>query len=181
MMRTRGFLHKLNSDRRGAAAAEMAMVLPLLLLLMFGSFEAGRFFLDEHVVLKAVRDGARYASRQNFSNYTCPSTVNAAAEASIRNVVRYGKQTVALGDQPRLPYWGATNSGGAQTVTVTLTCPTTLDGTAETNKGIYQTRADMPRVTVHATVQYNPLFGLLNLGSGSFNLTAESQSAVMGL
>ena len=167
-------------NQHGAAAAEMAMVLPLLLVLMFGSFEVGRFFLDEHVVLKAVRDGARYAARQDFTDYTCPSTVSSGVETDIRNIVRYGKRTVTSADQPRLPYWGATNSGGAQTVTVTLTCPTSLDGT-EAHKGIYQFRANVPVVTVHATVQYNSLFGLLNLGSGNFNLTAESQSAVMGI
>ena len=30
-------------DRNGAAAAEMALVAPLLLILMFGSFEVGKF------------------------------------------------------------------------------------------------------------------------------------------
>jgi hypothetical protein len=66
-------------------------------------------------------------------------------------------------------------------VTVTLSCATTLDGTAETEKGIYQNRSDgtIPVVTVHAAVPYDSLFGLLNLKS--FKLTAESQSAVMGL
>ena len=158
------------------------MVLPMLLVLMFGSFEMGRYFLDEHVVLKAVRDGARYASRQTFTNYTCgsPGTVNAAVETNTRNVVRYGKPTVALADQPRLPYWGATTSGGAPTVTVTLTCPTSLDGT-EVHSGIYRGRPSVPVVTVAATVQYNSLFGLLGMGSGAFNLTAESQAAVMGI
>lgn len=158
----------------------MVMVLPILLVLLFGSFEMGRYFLDEHVVLKAVRDGARYASRQKFVNYTCPSTVVAGIETSTRNVVRYGKPVVAVGDQPRLPYWNATTTGGAPSVTVTLTCPTTLDGT-EAHSGIYQGRANVPVVTVHASVQYVSLFGLLGMSSGAFNLTAESQAAVMGI
>ena len=51
-------------DCRGAAAAEMAMVLPLLLALMFGVTELGRYFWSEHVLLKGVwqcnrRDGGR--------------------------------------------------------------------------------------------------------------------------
>ena len=44
----------------GAAAAEMALVLPILIALMFGSFELGNYFLNQHVVTKAVRDGLRF-------------------------------------------------------------------------------------------------------------------------
>ena len=62
MMKQRRLRALLASDD-AAAAAEMALVVPLLVILMFGSFELGRYFLDEHVVVKAVRDGARYASR----------------------------------------------------------------------------------------------------------------------
>ena len=32
--------------------------------------EIGNYFLDEHILVKAVRDGARFAARQNFSNYS---------------------------------------------------------------------------------------------------------------
>src|SRR5215217_7313983 len=56
----------LGHDVRGSAAAEMALVLPLLLALMFGSLELGDYFLSEHVLLKGVRDGAVYAARQDI-------------------------------------------------------------------------------------------------------------------
>ena len=59
---------RLWTDRRGSAAAEMAMVAPLLIGIMFGSLQMGKFFWDEHQVLKAVRDGARYAARQSFAS-----------------------------------------------------------------------------------------------------------------
>ncbi|MGL5837065.1 MAG: TadE family protein, partial [Sphingorhabdus sp.] len=49
--------------RKGAAAAEMALVTPLLMIIMFGAFELGNYFYSQHVVTKAVRDGARFASR----------------------------------------------------------------------------------------------------------------------
>ena len=35
--------------------------------LMFGAVELGNYFLNEHSLVKAVRDGARYAARQDFS------------------------------------------------------------------------------------------------------------------
>lgn len=47
--------------RRGATAAEFAMVLPLALLLLFGIFDVGRYMWDVNQVEKAVQMGARYA------------------------------------------------------------------------------------------------------------------------
>ena len=44
-------------NENGAAGAEMALIVPLLVTLMFGSFEMGHFFWNEHKVVKAVRDG----------------------------------------------------------------------------------------------------------------------------
>ena len=63
----------IRKDRCGAAAAEMALVAPMLITLMFGSFELGNYFLSEHALAKAVRDGARYATRIAVTNYSCPS------------------------------------------------------------------------------------------------------------
>ena len=93
-------LTRLWSDRRGSAAAELALVSPLLILLMFSSFEVGKFFWDEHTVTKAVRDGARYAGRQGFAAMPCGGS--ATNQAAIRNVVRYGTPVVGQNDQPLL-------------------------------------------------------------------------------
>lgn len=173
-------LRALRLDQNASAATEMALALPLLLLLMFGSFEMGRFFLDEHAVLKAVRDGARYASRQGFAAYTCPgATVTTDVVDRTRNVVRYGKPVVTAGDSPRLPYWQATTDG-QPSVQVTVTCPTTLDGT-EAHGGIYTGKTHVPVVTVAAAVEYDSLFAFLGFADAGYNLTAESQTAVMGI
>ena len=40
----------IRTRRTGAAAAEMALVLPLLLMILFGSFEVGNYFLSAHIV-----------------------------------------------------------------------------------------------------------------------------------
>ena len=59
---------------RAAAAAELALVSPFLLALMFGAFELGNLFLDEHSLEKQVRDGARFAARLELSDdYSCSS------------------------------------------------------------------------------------------------------------
>jgi Flp pilus assembly protein TadG len=167
-------LAKFSKDRRGSAAAEMALVTPLLVTIMFGALEVGKYFWDEHRLTKAVRDGARFAARQSFASMPCAGP--AANETQIRNVVRFGKAVVTGADQPLLNYW--TNPG---TITVTISCYANagVNG-ARVYDGIYSARPDVPRVTVSASVPYTPLAGVTGFGSG-LNLNASSQSTVFGL
>jgi Flp pilus assembly protein TadG len=44
---------------RGAAAVEMALILPLLLLIVGGIIDFGRFFYTQNIVVTAAREGAR--------------------------------------------------------------------------------------------------------------------------
>jgi len=48
-------------DRRAASAAEFALVLPLLILMMFGIIDTGRFFYELNESEKATQMGARMA------------------------------------------------------------------------------------------------------------------------
>ena len=162
-------------DRNGAGAAEMALVAPLLLILMFGSFEVGKFFWDEHLVTKAVRDGARFAARQSFASMPCGGT--ATNETQIRNVVRYGNPAPGGSDKPLLYYW--TNPA---TITVSINCYANagVDG-ARVYDGIYTARANVPRVTVEARVPYTPLIDTIGFRSTGLSLNASSQATVFGL
>ena len=113
----------------GVAAAEMALVAPLLIVLMFASFEMGNYFLSEHAVIKQVRDGARYGSRLTLaSDYTCSagpdlSTIfeSSDAAANIVNVTRTG--SVDGGAAGRFPaeFWTSC-PGSAAPVSVTVRC-----------------------------------------------------------
>jgi Flp pilus assembly protein TadG len=49
------------SADRGAAALEFALVVPILLVLVFGIMDFGIFFADSLAVQSAVREGARQA------------------------------------------------------------------------------------------------------------------------
>ena len=54
-------LHDLTGDR-GAAAVEFALVLPLLLLLVFGIIDFGRAYNAQVTLTQAAREGARLAA-----------------------------------------------------------------------------------------------------------------------
>ena len=158
---------RLAANRTGAAAAEMALAMPLLIILMISTFELGHYFLSEHVVQKSVRDAARYASRLPMSNYP-GCTPTAAAETQIQRVARTGRPD---GTVQRLQGW----TSDAMT-TVSVTC---LTGTTYT--GIYvDFPAGVPIVTVSAVVPYPSLFGVMGIDNVSLAVTARSQSAVFG-
>ena len=57
---------RLVTDRGGAAGAEFAMVLPLLILLIFGAIDAGRYMYTLNQVEKATQMGARMAVVTNM-------------------------------------------------------------------------------------------------------------------
>jgi len=54
-------IRRLRLDRSGASAAEFAMVLPLLILLLFGIIDGGRFLWENNKAEKATQVGARVA------------------------------------------------------------------------------------------------------------------------
>ena len=165
-------LRRLVRDVRAAAAAELALVMPLLLLLMTGAIELGNYFYNEHILVKAVRDGARYAARQDFSNYdACSGSVVEPIFTNTRNLVGTG---VLAGGSDRMMNWGAA------TFTMTMSCTTTAGG--QTMTGIYRGRASgAPRVMVDASVPYPSFFGVLGLTDSSLRLRATEEAAVMGL
>lgn len=160
----------------GTAAAEMALCAPLLLAIMLGSVELGAYFMNEHVVVKAVREGARYAARQSFTNYdACTGDVADPVASDTQTVVEQG---LASGGSDLLKWTGAT-------ISVTMSCATTADADdygTQTMSGIYAGRASgAPIVTVTASVPYTPVLG--SYGFSAFDLTihASEKAAVTGI
>ena len=155
----------------GGAAAEMALITPLLMTLMFGPLELGNYFYSEHVVEKAVRDGARYASRRSFDDISCLAPIQDVIDKT-RYVTRTGVAT--SGGPQRLAGWTSDT-----TVTVTSFCDTT--GTY-VNNGIYAGLTGGVRVVrVTASVPYTTIVGQLGLVRTDLTLNAQSEAAVMGI
>lgn len=78
----------------GAVAVEMALLLPLLVLLLFGITEFGRAIYQYNALAKAVRDSARYLSQ------FAPG--DAARTAEARSMVLCGA-TDCSGKNPLVP------------------------------------------------------------------------------
>jgi Flp pilus assembly protein TadG len=72
---------QLRGRDRGAAAVEFALILPLLVVLVFGITEFGRAYFVQTTLSGAARDGVRVMALQN--NQTAARTSVKAAAASL--------------------------------------------------------------------------------------------------
>ena len=168
---------------RGAAGAEMALVLPLLLVLMFSGFELGNYFRDWHTLSKAVRDGARFAARNDFADFDCDT-----GEADETNVIDPTTDIIRTGLVGGSQDLLANFDDGE--IIVEVACGGSVvtgkdaDGNdlTEQMQGIYRGSADgAPVVTVTARVPYRGLFGQFGWSGAGLNLAAREQAAVMGI
>ena len=153
-------------DQNGAAAAEMALIIPLALALIFTTFEGAYYMICEHRVVKGVRDAARYAARLDLSNYACPGGTFSGSTATVQNLARTG---VLSGGSPAVSGW--VNSD----VTIAVTC---LSGQG----GIYAaTSGNAPRVKVSTRLAYPSLMGSMGFSPATIYIGAAAQSPVIGL
>lgn len=157
------------------------MVMPLLLIIMLGSVELGNYFLNEHVLVKAVRDGARYAARQSFTNYSgCTGTqadVPQTVKDSTKLIVRKG--TLNSSDSDLLPNW----DNAATTFSVQMSCTASAGGT--NMSGIYSgnmvgTTDAAPVVIVTASLPYRTVLGAMGFSGVGYSLNATQQASVTG-
>lgn len=168
--------HRFLSSDHGAASVEFALVLPMLIVLMFGGFEAGYFIWMQHKVTDAVRDGARYASRLPIGDFCDGATAkndatSTADYANIRLLTRTG-QLANTAASPKVAGWT-----DAQ-VTANVQCEKFV------NTGIYTDLGNAgPVVTVSAVdVPYPSLLhGLGVRAFASIKLNATSNAAVIGI
>lgn len=171
-------LRSFRNCQSGAAAAEMVLIMPLLLVLVFGTLEIGQYFWFEHRVVKSVRDGARFAARQPFTKFSCAQTrvivgggstaTDTALETTIKNVTRTGN--IAGSGSAIIPGWDNSH------ITVSISCP----GTAVTT-GIYTGQSNAPRVKVEADIPYRALASTMGFNTTSLRVKSEAEAAVTGI
>jgi Flp pilus assembly protein TadG len=69
-------------SERGQTAVEFALVIPVMLLFMFGIFEVGRTFFNNEAIATAARDGARAGAIHTGQTQAQIQTLVAAAVAA---------------------------------------------------------------------------------------------------
>jgi Flp pilus assembly protein TadG len=99
---------------RGAALIEMALTLPLLLLLSIGVFEFGRAFQHWEVLTNATREGARIATLPGTSDSDVTSRV--VSYLSAGRMTSAGSATVTVVHDDEISI--GTGTASASTVTV---------------------------------------------------------------
>ncbi len=97
---------------RGAAAVEFALVVPLLLLLVFGIAEFGRAYHVQTMLSGAAREGVRVMALQND-----PAAARATTRSSASPTVALTDSQIAV--TPTSCPTGTTTTATTATVTVT--------------------------------------------------------------
>jgi Flp pilus assembly protein TadG len=143
-------------DQDGAALIEFTIMAPLLLSLVFGIAEFGRFLYQYQMVLEGLRDAGRYLARLDANDATNQS--NAANLATTGTIDGTG--------EPRVDNWEA----GDIDFSVT-----DVDNTA----GTYRGPAEIEVIEVTTTFDYADVGFLSALGFAPISIAAEHQQRVI--
>jgi Flp pilus assembly protein TadG len=162
---------KSDCDRRGVAAVEAAVCLPLIILLMMGMWEVGRIAQMSRILKDAAREGARVAA----------GGTNNGAVVTVANVQTAVQNYLASSGMPSAAANGAvvsvtnlsgdswTNPGNAQPLdqfSVTVTIPagaafnsllflsTSISGVTQLQEKVDWLSANDSLVTVNTTLPY---------------------------
>jgi TadE-like protein len=145
--------------RRGSAAVEFVLVLPVLVGLSAFVVETGRLLADYHTVSKSVRGAARYLARLDGGpaglGIDCESgTLDAAALgiAESRRLAMTGRIDGDPATDPLVPSWRATDLSEAATgIRISVDC---VDNASGALGGTYAGAARIPSIVVSARVPF---------------------------
>lgn len=135
------------ASQRGSAAVEFALILPLLSVLLFGFFEAGRMFYTFNIASSAARDAARFGARLPM---TCAGFSAAGDEARVKTLAATGD--ASSGAAALIKGLTITN------ITVTYGC---VANSASTYSGVYEDVLSVPTVTVTINAPFRTIFQTL--------------------
>ena len=119
------------------------------------------------MLTKAVRDGARFASRLPAD---CTGLINASDVTAVQQLTRTG--TIDGSGDPVIAGWTDNTN-----VSVTATC---FDNSSDTYSGLYAEDDTIPIITVRAAVSFNYMFAGLIFTDASTTLGAINQQVSIG-
>jgi Flp pilus assembly protein TadG len=156
-------LKKARNRSNGQAMVEFALVLPVLLLIIFGIIEASRLVFMYSSVINASREAARFGSASGFDS---AGTLNYQNCAGIRNAARQVAFLYVLQDSDITIQYD-TGPGS----TVFHTCTGSID------TGVSVVAGD--RVLVTITTAFNPIVPLVGLTPKT--LSSSSARTIIGI
>ena len=154
---------------------EFAIVLPLLILILFGTTEIGRALYQQNALYKAVSTGSRYLARVNgiLDTDCVQQTGWGDAVTTTQNLIIYG--TTAVTPSPLIP-----NLDAVGAITITIRDPdltkTPLDGEAVSEK--------ICVITINAEADFSGLFGDVAIPFTNIQplmIRAETEERYIGL
>ena len=109
----------LRHDEKGAAIVEFAIILPLLLLLIFGAIEFSLLMFNKQVITNASREGARAGIVAQNPRVSGGDIVNVVTSYCATYLVSFGGVGLGVTTNPVSPQTGTISFGQPLTVTVT--------------------------------------------------------------
>ncbi len=109
----------MHKNKKGMAAVEFLIVLPVILLIFSAIVEFGNVFIRYNILNKSIQNAVRYSVVDVYGSLD-PNAI--ASDDDIKNVVVYGKKLVIDEDEPILSNFSVndvtiTNNGGFVVVT----------------------------------------------------------------
>jgi Flp pilus assembly protein TadG len=157
--------------RDGMAAVECACCMPLLMMILFGLWEVGRFTEVNQVLWNAAREGARDASLGQDNLKTVAANVLTYLQGAEQTAFGRGHSTSIVAPVVTLPAntagytcWDNTANHELFTITFTdITNPNVTDPTAMAQLDLYQIGLQVP----FDSIKWNsllPIAGMSRLG-----------------
>lgn len=160
-------------DQRGTVLVEMALIVPLLVLLSAGIFEFGRFLHDKLLVEAGLSDAARFAARCNSQIYTDNGFAAIDCSSLAASIAVYGKVGGTTSDTPRVVGWQASD------VTIdSSTCVNAID--PGTGTVLYlSTTSQVCVVTASTSFHYQDLGMLPLVGVASISIGGSHEERLI--
>lgn len=174
MIRLRKIFCSLGRDRSASPLAELALVIPFFVVLIFGCYEAGRLFYYQNILTKSVHDAARFAARHPdvIDPSSCvPGGGWASVQTNAETILKNGSLASANAIMPGM---------GAATVSITVSCVATQQKMVTSNV-TDGTNTDIPIVIATASVPVPNIGFFAFIGGGTWTLQAEHREMAIGL
>ena len=164
----------------GTAAVEFVLILPVLVLLIFGTIDLGRLLADYQIASQGIRNAARYLSRADPAvlGIDCAAggiDDNSAPAVAAMNLAMTG--TIDGSGGYVLGYWTDTSALAAAGITVSVDCE---DNSSAAYAGLYNTLPAVPSLRVRAVLSFPVLNGWLLGRGGTLNFTVRHRAPHVG-